>query len=310
MSKHIFTRKEGLNTLVDVLESINCNFEAEQVPIYQVPNTDDRMEIPGYSCIRRGDDKTPLGVMSARYGLSQYRDQLVFLEDMKNQGEIDFYGAVATDKGASLYVAVKTPKSVFFGPGDEIECFFISKSSHDGSGAIELMCSPVHTKTQTILTTLDSGIIRMRHSKNIKDRLSRVMGTISKMNAVWEAHIDKFNRFAKLSMSDDEAKTYFAMIVPSDEIGDDVPTRITNVREKLYDIYKVGVVSNIPSCRGTLLGGFVAALVFGDYYKATRTSCIGRSEHDILVESRLSGAGARFKADSFAAALKLYKIHS
>ena len=67
MSKQIFIRKEGLNTLVDVLESINCNFDAEQVPIAQ--NKDkgagdnwdygDNIEpIPGYSCIRRGDNKT------------------------------------------------------------------------------------------------------------------------------------------------------------------------------------------------------------------------------------------------------------
>jgi hypothetical protein len=39
-----------------------------------------------------------------------------------------------------------------------------------------------------------------------------------------------------------------------------------------------------------------------------RTSIIGRSEQDVMIESRLSGTAARFKADAFAACLKLYRV--
>lgn len=312
MLRDLFKGDGNVQTLSELLESINCNFDAELVPIYhRGPEHDDSdpyREIPNKSCIRRGDDKTPLGVMSARYGLAQYRETLGFMNDIVGANQAEFFGARAIDNGASLFVAVKAPNTVMFAPDDAIECFYTASTSHDGTGSIQLMLSPVHKKTQTILTSLDSGIIRMRHTKLVKDRLARATGTVNKMQAVWNHHEDKFRTFAKLTMNDDEAKTYFAMVVPSDEVGDDVPTRTQNVREKLFDIYKVGMVSQIPSCRGTLLGGFVSALVFGDYYKTTRTSIIGRSEQDVMIESRLAGTAARFKADAFAACLKLYRI--
>ena len=312
MLRELFKGDGNVQTLPELLESINCNFDAELVPIYQnhldSNGADVYSVIPNKACIRRDDNKIALGVMSARYGLAQYRETLGFLNDIVGNQQAQFYGARAIDNGASLFVAVKAPNTVMFAPDDEIECFYTASSSHDGTDSIQLMLSPVHKRTQTILTTLDSGIIRMRHTKLVKDRLARATGTINKMQTVWQNHEDKFRKFAGLTINDDEVKTYFAMVVPSDEVGDDVPTRTQNVREKLYDIYKVGMVSQIPSCKGTLLGAFVSALVFGDYYKTTRASIIGRSEQDVMVESRLAGTAARFKADAFAACLKLYRI--
>jgi hypothetical protein len=316
--KEIFVKTDGLKTIEDALISVNCNFDAEMTnvfhaierPVQTKPGVIeyDNFGIPNFACVRRSDNKQPLGITSARYGLVQHRESLGFITDLSASNEIQIYGANSTDHGATVFVAVKAPKSVVFGPGDEIECFFTASNSLDRSGSIEFMLSPVHKQTQTILTTLDTGVIRIRHTKNAKDRLARAVGTVRKMNEVWANHAEKFERFAKMPMNDENAKTYFAMVAPSEEIGDDVPTRIKNVRDKLFDIYKVGVVSRIPSCRGTLLGGFTAALVFGDYYKSTRTSCVGRTEHDILVESRLTGSAARFKADAFAYALRLFNL--
>lgn len=317
--KHIFVKTDGLKTVEDALASVNANFDAEMTGIFhEVPaklikdghlvEGSEMLPIANHMAVRRGDDKTALGIVSARYGLVQHRESLNFVNDLAAASEIEIYGAQSVDAGASVFVAVKAPKSVVFAPDDAIECFFTASNSLDRSGSIEFMLSPVHKQTQTILTTLDTGVIRIRHTKNAKERLARAVGTVRKMNDVWANHAEKFERFGKLPMTDEDAKTYFAMVVPSDEVGDDVPTRIKNVRDKLFDIYKAGVVARIPSCRGTLLGGFTAALVFGDYYKSTRTSCVGRSEHDILVESRLTGTAARFKADAFAYALRLFNL--
>lgn len=321
--KAIFTKQEGLKTVEECLASINCNFDAEKAPVKHQWGESYTLDgkqivisehsqtpeiIPGYALIRRGDNKIPLAINAQRYGLVQHRESLGFLNDLTVQNKIELYGATSTDHGAAVYVAVKTPNTVFFAPDNEIECFFTARNSLDRSGSIEFMCSPVHKKLQVMLTTLDSGIIKMRHTVHVKDRLAKAIQTVNKMQQVWDTHAEKFRWFQSLPMTDEDAKIYFAMLAESDEVGDDVPTRIQNVRDKLFDLYKNGIVSHIPSCRGNLLGGFIAALVFGDYYKTTRTSCIGRSEHDILVESRLTGAGARFKADSFACALRLLHL--
>ena len=311
MMREIFPNIGTPQTLGEVLTAINCDFEAEQVPIHHiVPAAAAGLtvpeEIPGYSLIRRKDSFAPLGVNSARYGLAQYKDTLSFLNDIVGSKEASFQSAVATDNGARIYIAMKAPNTIVFAPGDEIECFYTASTSHDGTGSIQLMFSPVHKKSQTILTSLDSGIIKMRHTVKVKDRLARASGTVAKMQEVWSRHADQFSKFAGLPVTDDDIRGYFAMIVPSDAI--EVHPRTQNVRDKLFDIYKTGMTAQLPSCKDTLLGGFVAALIFGDYYKSVRHSIVGRSEKDAMIESRLTGTTARFKADAFAACLKIARL--
>src|SRR5258706_13468609 len=155
------------------------------VPVYHNRNEPDDAAlvvtiepINNFAAVRRGDTKIPLGITSARYGLVQHRESLGFISDLADQKEVEIYGATGTDHGASVFVAVKAPKSVVFGPGDEIECFFTASNSLDRSGSIEFMLSPVHKQTQTILTTLDTGVIKIRHTKNAKDRLGRAVNTV------------------------------------------------------------------------------------------------------------------------------------
>ena len=310
MMREIFPNIGLPQTLDEVLKAINCDFVAEQVPIFQMaPKPEDPLninvarEIPNYSLIRRGDNFAPLGINSARYGLAQYKDTLSFLNDIVGSNDAIFQSAVATDNGARIYIAMKAPQSMIFAPGDEIECFYTASTSHDGKGSIQLMFSPVHKKSQTILTSLDSGVISMRHTVKVKDRIARAAGTVNKMNEVWTRHADRFSKFSKLTLTDDDVRGYFAMIVPSDT--EEVHPRTQNVRDKLFDLYKGGMTSQLPSCKDTLLGAFVAALIFGDYYKTVRQSIVGRSEKDAMIESRLTGTAARFKADAFAACMKL-----
>ncbi len=309
MLKELFPDKGILTTLEDVLKSINCDFEAEQVPILQMTDTtgvEVFEPIKGYSCIRRGDNKVPLGIMSGRYGLLQYKDTMSFLNDIAGSKEASFRGATSTGDGAKVYVAMKSPNTIVFAPGDEMECYFVASSSHDGSGSVQLVCAPVHKRTQTIMTNQDFGVIKMRHTVKVKDRLARATGTVAKMQDVWNTYSDKFAKFANLPINDNDAQTYFAMVVPSD--AEPVPTRTENVRSKLFDIYKSGISSSLPSCQNTLLGAFVASLVFGDYYKTVRQSIVGTSERDAMVESRLSGSAARFKADAFAACIQIARL--
>ena len=316
MIKEIFPPTDNQSqTLAEALKHAGADFVAEQVPIFQDITETDAVrpdltfgQIPGYSVIRRGDSKIPLGVVSARYGLSQYKDTLSFLDDLVGEKEALFNSVAITDDGARIYVSMRAPNSVVFAPGDEIQCYYTASTSHDGTGSIQFMCSPIHSRTQTILTSLDFGVIKMRHSVHVKNRLARAAGTIKKMQDVWANHADSFVKFAGMPLDDIEAKTYFCMLVPGNEDSTEIHPRTQNTRDKLFDIYKVGVASQLPSCKGTLLGAFVASLIFGDYYKTIRESIVGRSERDARIESRLSGSAARFKADSFASALKLMRM--
>lgn len=308
MLRELFPNMGSLNTLDEALKAIDCDFEAELVPVLHKmepqPGIVGYEPLHAYRCVRRQDNKYAFSIMSSNYGLAQYKDTLSFLNDIVGNKDAEIYSAATINNGARLFIALKAPNSIVFAPGDGISCYYIAMSSHDGSSCIQLMCAPVHEKSQTIITSLDRGVIKLRHTKNVKDRLARASGIVNKMQSVWTEHANQFQKFAKLQFTDDDARTYFAMLYPSEDINE-VHPRTQNIRNKLFDIYKTGFGAGLPSCKDTLLGAFVSALIFADYYKTIRTSTKGRSTKDCAVESRITGDSARLKAAALAACIQL-----
>ena len=299
----------SINKIDELLMEIGADFHAEKRPIYVKDSgyTLGYSPIPGYSAVVRKDTQYPLGVVSARYGVSQYGSTLRFLDELVADGQFQYAGGRSTLGGAHLFVTLKAPNRVIFGGDDCIDCHFIVSTSHDGSNAITVMCSPIHNKSNTILPS-NLGIIKIKHSVHVQNRLAQAASVLRKMNKIWTDHADAFSRFPKIHLTDNDAETYFAMLAPAKD-GSEVPTRTQNVRNKLMDIYKGHKpIANLPSCKDTLLGALVAAMVFGDYYQTVRKSIVGVSEVDARIESRLSGQGAKFKADAFAGALELMRL--
>jgi phage/plasmid-like protein (TIGR03299 family) len=294
-------------TIDELLIAIDANFEVEKRPIYQRLPSGGFTPVVGYAATARKDNDIAMGVVSARYGVSQYRHTLSFLDELVADGQFRFTGGRTTMDGAHLYVSLTSPNRVVYAGGDTVDCHFTVSTSHDGTDSISVMCSPVHARSQTILPS-NLGIVKIRHSVHVGRRLANAAGTLRQMNKVWEQHRDAFEKFPQIVLSDDDARTYFAMLAPSKD-GSEVPTRTQNVRDTLFNIYKTHkLTSHLPSCRNTLMGALVSALVFGDYYKTVRKSIVGVSEQDARIESRLSGQGAKLKADAFAGALELMRL--
>jgi phage/plasmid-like protein (TIGR03299 family) len=296
-----------VGTIDELLKTIGADFEVEKRAIYQRIPSGGFTPVIGWSATARKDTDAALGVVGSRYGVSQYKHTLGFLDELVADGQFRFNGGRTTLDGAHLYVSLVSPSRVIFGGNDTVDCHFTVSTSHDGSDSIRVMCSPVHSRSQTVLPS-KLGIVKIRHSVHVGRRLADAAATLRKMNKVWEQHKDAFERFPQIQLSNDDAKTYFAMLAPA-KSGSEVPTRTQNVRDQLMSIYtNHKLTANLPSCKGTLLGALVAAMIFGDYYKTVRKSIVGVSEQDARIESRLNGQGAKLKADAFAGALELMRL--
>ncbi len=293
-------------TIDELLQLIGADFTAEKRPIYHFCN-EQSIKVPNYAAMVRTDNNFALGVVSDRYGISQYNSTLRFLDELVADGQFSYHSGRALFGCSQLYVGLKAPNNVIYGGADTVECYFTVSTSHDGSESIVVRCTPVHSRSGTILTS-PLGVVKIRHSVHVVDRLANAAGTLRKMNQIWQNHADAFQKFPLIRLSDEDAKTYFAMLSPAKD-GAEVPSRTENVRNKLFDIYKNHkLTAHLPSCSGTLLGALVAAMIFGDYYKTVRKSIVGVSETDARIDSRLTGQGAKLKADAFAGALQLMNL--
>lgn len=292
-------------TVDDILKEIGGDFVAEKrsVAFTDISQTNYNIS-PRYGAIVRpnfnGQDVL-LSIMRADYGLVQFGDTMGFLNDLiaNDNTEVQF-GAV-TDSGARLHLMCTTDYVAQLTAGDNVQCYFTVSTSHDGTASILISCTPIHQASGTVFTPMGSGVIKMRHSKHVRERMANVSRAMNKISDYFQKFTETIDRLKGLTVTKDHETIYLHML----EDGDS--QRAANIREKISDIFNTGVVSQIPSCRGTLFGLLISAQYYADNYKVVRKSNI-RNEIDAYIESKLSGDAARFKAEAFACALQLEKM--
>lgn len=283
----------------DILKEVGGDFEAKKVEIYYQDPSKDKILSDRYCGITNEDQL--LAVVKSSYGVIQYSDAVAFLNDLISAGSTKVkYGAI-TDRGARLHLMCTTDYVAQLDAGDSVKCYFTVSTSHDGTASLLISCTPIHDASQTVFTPMGAGILKMRHSKHVKDRMANTSRAMNKISHYFQEFTETIDRLKGINVTKDQ-ENFFLLLLEDGE-----SQRAVNIREKISDIFNVGVVSKIPSCKGTLFGLLISAQFYADNYKVVRKSHI-RNEIDAYIESKLSGDAARMKAEAFSVALRLEKM--
>jgi len=295
----------------DALKACNGDFTAGKESVYIVKFDDngtpvDWKKVPHFASIVRQEEWEPMSIMKDRYGIIQYHDALDFLSDMIGNREAEIYGASTLDGGAKLHLIVKVPEFIELSPGEKYEYYFIVSASHDGSGRLQAMCSPIHNISQTVFTPVGRGVVSVKHTAKAEARLAQAKRLFAKLHHHFSDFGTTIREMVSIQLTDQQARDYFLSVLPKNDDGKR-ESRRENVRNHMFDIYKsVGLCCHLSSCSGTLFGCFMAVQQQADYYKTVRKS-IRRNEVDAKIEARLTGDGAKMKAEAYSAALLLMK---
>ena len=294
----------------DALKAIGADFEVEKRDVFvlgnevnPLTNSPDPTDVSGYAAVCKKDG-TPLSVMRDRYGVVQYRDSVDFLSTMIGNRQAEVWAGSVVDGGAKMHLIVKTPDFIELTPGEKFECYYTVSASHDGTGCLQAMCSPIHNISQTVYTPTGGGIVKIKHTAKVDARLDQAKRMFDKLHKHFTEFGNNIKDMCGIKLTDQEARDYIMSVVEGDN------KRAENIRDKVFDIYKsVGLCVKLPSCNGTLFGAFMAFQQYADYYKTVRKS-IRRNELDAKIEARLTGDGAKLKAESFGMALALVRQFS
>ncbi len=295
-------------TIADVLKEVGGDFTVEKEDHYIMkmlhipffPPIPLLKKVPGTSAIVKQEGWEPLSVMGDRYGIIQFQTALDFLDDMIGNREVEIWCAAVLDGGTKLHLIVKAPDFVELSPGERFECFFTVSASHDGTGCLQAMCSPIHNVSQTVFTPRKGrGVVKIKHTKNAKDKVALGRRMFNKLYDSWKGFGDNFEEMTNMTLTEQQAKDYFHAVIGGDS------TRANNIKDHVWDIYKsAGLCRHLPSCKDTLFGCFMAIQQQADYYKTVRKA-IRRNETDAKIEARLTGDGAKLKALAYSEALLL-----
>lgn len=292
----------NLISVRDILKNIRGDFTVERRPIFTLDEFENYKEVPFYSAVVRTDTNFPLSIVSSRYGIVQFKDGLDFLNKLIEEKQVSIRTAVVTRGGAKIFVICQTPDFVTLPGGDKVTCEVMVSTTHDGTGTLNIACTPFHAATSTILTPLDRGFFKpIKHSLRVNERIEKALRTVEKVREFWTVYSEDFQRFANIRLPDEDAKSYFKLLLNNET------TQAINLRDKLYDIFKVhSPVRNFASCNGTLFGALVATMYYADTQKKAKKSH-KRNDNDAAIESILTGDGARLKAKAYWVCLKLAK---
>lgn len=277
------TRTDGAITAEEALKGAHADFNVSLQPVVAItPEMETliangesipaeelkKMLIGNRMATMRTDYNEVLGVVGDGYGVVQNREAFNFIDILTN-GELGsntptIECAGVLGKGERIFITAKFPESIAIGKDDIINNYVIFTTSHDGSGAVTCLLSPIRVVCQNTLNMAfreNNGRVSFKHTRNVSQRIDltnevnakhayRVLGLYNTYMDVFKAKIEKL---AQTKLEDKWVDDILAQtILPEDSYkifkdsdfginADGISTRSQNSFNAIKDAFYNGI---------------------------------------------------------------------
>ena len=141
--------------------------------------------------------------------------------------------AGSLDEGRKVWVMAKIqrPNSEIV-KGDEVAKFVLLSNSHDGTTAVRVGFTPIRVVCANTLAMAHSDkaskLIRVRHSKQVKQNLDAIRETMNVADEEFEATAEQFRFLASRQINAKDLEKYIKVALKMDE-GEKLSTRSSNI---------------------------------------------------------------------------------
>jgi phage/plasmid-like protein (TIGR03299 family) len=289
-------------TSQEAIENAGLDFIVEKQPVY-VPvrqlNRNQAAEINPVLCDRnnnetsynelrivedrfatfRTDNGHPFGIVGSRYEIVQNRDAFAFFDAIVGEGEAIYETAGALGNGETIFITAKLPSYIRVGANDDIEKYLLLTSTHDGSGSIQAMFTPIRVVcNNTLNAALKSNASRVtiRHTKSVHDNLKKAHTILGITNKLSEELAGIYNNMAKVRITDKQLTDYIETVVLGDTLERmlkkddtfDLSTRTSNVMANMVKYAYEHPTQQLATTKGTAWGAYQAVT---GYYQNIKT---------------------------------------
>jgi phage/plasmid-like protein (TIGR03299 family) len=246
---------------------LDFTVEKEQVSIYL---NGEAHNVPGKFATYRTDNSKPFGIVGDRYEIVQNRDAFNFFDAIVGEGEAIYETAGALGNGEVIFITAKLPSYIRVGKGDDvIEKYLLLTSSHDGSGSIKAMFTPIRVVcNNTLNAALNSGAakVTIRHTKSALDNLKKAHKVLGIANKLSEELEVIFNNMAKVKIKDKQLTDYIETVMLGNTLErmlkeDDkfeLSTRTNNIITSIKDYAFNNETQQLKTTKGTAFGAYQA----------------------------------------------------
>ncbi len=258
-----------------------------------------------YRAVMRMDSKAVLGLVGGRYTPIQNADLFATLDSLTATGEMKYHtaGSLAGSKRVWALGKIGEHETV---PGDRSDHYILAHSTHDGSGAFELIWTTVRVVcANTAAIALRQGRqsnrkLKVRHTRNASEAMKTARKALGLATVQINAHAEFERMLTQASMNHQLWEQFSTALIPDPQpkdaasLMDEVKVsngRARAKRELLEELFLNGRGQDIPGIAGTMYAARNAVTEYVNYERQTR------GENDDVrqanrFESAMFGSGA------------------
>lgn len=283
----------------------NMGYTVEKTPAYMQLNGSNIL-IPDTFATYRSDNNHPFGTVGKKYTIVQNSDAFAFFDACVGEGAAIYETAGVLGKGERIFLTAKLNEFCRIEGTDDItEMFIVLTMSHDGSGSIKAMVTPIRVVCQNTLNAAIGAAVNtvnIRHTSSAVARLEQAHKVLGISNKYTEQFNEIINAMAKVNVSDTFAKDLINNLFPTSK--DEVSTRAQNIRDEVLTAYHSGIGQS--GIVGTAYGLYNGVTNYLNHVKSygNPTKDMERS-NTIRFESIMEGQACKIQQATFNALYEL-----
>lgn len=200
-------------TSADAIKLAGLNWEVTQQPIY-TDYADGKIEIPNYLANVRSSDGKTLGIVTKRYQVVQNASAFDFTDSLIGEGCV-YETAGALAGGKRVFLLAKMPDRSIL--GEKFDPFICFTNTHDGTGAIKAVMTPVRVVCQNTLSLALNNATRAwstRHLGDLSSKLAEARYTLKLANDYMDELAITADKLANTSITEGQTEKVIDELFP------------------------------------------------------------------------------------------------
>ena len=227
MSNLSFLNKEQLRTgfgqdismaktVDEALELAGLNWTVEQRPIMFPDAYGNLIQMENQVANVRVEDNRPLGVVTEKYKVCQNREAFDFIDNLISDGSVSFTMAGSFRGGRSVWIQgiINGYDEIL---GDEIIKYVLFTNSHDGTGSIRTLFTPVRLVCSNAINFAIKKAIRSWncvHTGNLEDKLINAQNTLLLADDYMDALKNDVEVLSSINLTDNDVQDILINLFP------------------------------------------------------------------------------------------------
>ncbi len=250
----------------------------------------------------RSDPRRVLGTVGARYVPIQNAEAFDILDGIIGEGGAEIETAGSLFNGRVVFMTAKLPGNIAV-KDDTVAKYLLLRTSHNGTSALEVMCTPVRVVCNNTLTWAINGAknkFSIRHTANAADQIEEARRVLGFAAEHFDAATDQMNRLADERLDDAFVSSYLERLFPDPQAKPDAEkppctTRAKKTRNRISRLfYGEQRGADQDATDGTAYGLINAVSEYIDHDRTVSTHGAA-SKAETRMNTLLYGSGAALR---------------